>query len=75
MFFQFVESAVSDGILRNIIRPTIRVAARSIIPCIVFQNATSPMYAPNPIRPSEFPKKLIVPVLENIPIITSGVML
>lgn len=67
-------SAANVGILRKIISPSIRDAIRSIIPCIVFQKATSPMYAPNPIRPNEFPKKLNVSALENMPIIASVVI-
>jgi len=53
----------------------IRDAVRSIIPCIVFQKATSPIYAPNPIRPNEFAKKLMLSVFENMLMIMSGVKL
>jgi len=69
-----VGSAANAGILRKIISPSVRDTIRSIIPCIVFQKATSPMYAPKPIRPSEFPKKLNASALENMTIIESGVI-
>ena len=51
-FYLAFGSFVKAGNLCKMMFPIISVAVKSIIPCMVFQKATSVMYAPKPIKPN-----------------------